>query len=112
MLWNKTIGSRRVSGGGATSSAIAVAHSTTPYITAYPWSGAGFGTKFSDPTTLPTGVGRGVSFSADGSAVAVAHSTTPYITAYPLSGAGFGTKFSDPTTLPTDTVYGVSFSPN
>ena len=40
---------------------IAVSHSTSPYVTAYPWS-AGFGTKYANPATLPTGDGRGVAF--------------------------------------------------
>ena len=41
---------------------IAVAHSNSPYITAYPWSSSGFGTKFSNPGTLPTDTGYGVAF--------------------------------------------------
>ena len=43
---------------------IAVAHGTSPYITAYPWSSSGFGTKYSDPSTLPTGIGFSVAFGA------------------------------------------------
>ena len=42
---------------------IAVAHATTPYISAYPWSATGFGTKFTNPGTLPTGIGFGVAFN-------------------------------------------------
>ena len=41
---------------------IAVAHGTSPFISVYPW-GSGFGTKYSDPSTLPAGTGRGVAFS-------------------------------------------------
>jgi hypothetical protein len=41
---------------------IAIAHLTTPYVSAYPWSGSGFGTKFSNPATLPPGQGNGVAF--------------------------------------------------
>jgi hypothetical protein len=89
---------------------IAVAHDTTPFITAYPWSGSGFGTKFSNPGTLPTANGLGVAFSPSGDAIAVAHVTTPFITAYPWSGSGFGTKFSNPGTLPTGTGNGVAFT--
>jgi hypothetical protein len=44
-----------------TGTALAVAHLNSPYITAYPWSG-GFGTKYSDPSTLPTGDGDSVAF--------------------------------------------------
>ena len=90
--------------------AIAVAHGTTPFITAYPWSGSGFGTKYANPATSPTGTGRGVAFSPDGSAIAVAHGTTPYITAYPWSGSGFGTKYANPSTLPTGIGFGVAFN--
>ena len=89
--------------------AIAVAHDTTPFVSAYPWSAGGFGTKFSDPATLPTGGGYGVAFSSAGDAIAVAHSTTPFVSAYPWSGSGFGTKFSDPATLPANTGLGVAF---
>jgi hypothetical protein len=42
---------------------IAIAHSTTPFVSAYPWSVSGFGTKFSDPGTLPAGTGYGVAFN-------------------------------------------------
>ena len=40
---------------------IAVAHDVSPYISVYPWS-SGFGTKYADPATLPTGTGFGVAF--------------------------------------------------
>jgi hypothetical protein len=86
-----------------------VAHDTTPFITAYPWSGSGFGTKFADPATLPTGGGYGVAFSPAGDAIAVAYFTTPFITAYPWSGSGFGTKFTNPATLPAGEGRGVAF---
>ena len=42
---------------------MAVGHSTSPFITAYPWSDLGFGTKFADPATLPPSNGRGVDFT-------------------------------------------------
>jgi hypothetical protein len=35
---------------------IAVAHTTTPVISVYPWS-SGFGTKYANPATLPANVG-------------------------------------------------------
>jgi hypothetical protein len=90
---------------------IAVAHNTTPFVTAYPWSGSGFGTKFTNPGTLPTGDGYGVAFSPNGNAVAVAHQTSPRISAYPWSGSGFGTKYTNPATLPTNDGFGVAFTP-
>ena len=42
---------------------IAVADEGGSRITAYPWSSSGFGTKFANPSTLPTGNGTGVAFT-------------------------------------------------
>ena len=95
--------------GGAGQVDIAVAHTGSPYITAYPWS-SGFGSKYSNPSTLPTGTGLGVAFSPDGNDIAVGHSGSPYITAYPWS-SGFGSKYSNPSTLPASTGNDVAFSP-
>jgi hypothetical protein len=92
--------------------AIAVAHIGTPFVSAYPWSGSGFGTKRTNPDTLPTGNSNGVAFSPAGDAIAVAHATTPFVSAYPWSGSGFGTKFANPATLPTTTGNGVAFTLN
>ena len=88
---------------------IAVGHDNSPYVSVYPWD-AGFGTKYSNPSTLPTGIGYGVAFSPDGTVLAVAHGTSPYISVYSWD-AGFGTKYSDPSTLPTGIGMGVAFSP-
>jgi hypothetical protein len=97
--------------GSATSlEAIAVPSTSSPYIQAYLWGGSGFGTKYSNPATLPTGTGRGVAFSPANNAIAVAHSTSPFITAY-LWSPGFGTKYTDPATLPAGIGRGVAFSP-
>jgi hypothetical protein len=91
--------------------AMAVAHTTTPFISAYPWNSAGFGTKYTNPATLPANNGNEVAFSPAGDAIAVAHATTPFITAYPWSGSGFGTKYTNPATLPTGDGQSVAFSP-
>jgi len=91
---------------------IAVAHDQTPYISAYPWSGNGFGTKYTNAATLAGSSGSGVTFSSDGLTIAVATGGTPYISAYPWSSSGFGTKYSNPATLPTGYAYGVAFSPD
>ena len=50
------------SGGVVGSAFIAIAHATTPFLSVYPWI-AGFGTKYANPATLPTGNGNAVSFS-------------------------------------------------
>jgi WD40 repeat protein len=89
---------------------IAVAHDVSPYISVYPWLG-GFGPKYSDPSTLPTGVGRSVDFSSDGAYIAIAHDASPYVSVYPWN-RGFGTKFSDPGTVPAGFGRGAKFSPS
>jgi hypothetical protein len=76
-------------------------------VSTYPWS-SGFGTKYSDPATLPTGVGTGIAFSPSGADIVVSHSTSPNVSTYPWS-SGFGTKYSNPATLPTGTGNGVAF---
>jgi hypothetical protein len=89
---------------------IAVSHDTSPFISAYRFTSSGFGTKFADPTTLPTGAGNGVAFTSADDVIAVAHTTTPYISAYSFSGDGFGTKFYDPATLPAGNGDSVAFT--
>ena len=99
-------------GAASASQAVAVVGSITPVI-AYPWNvSTGFGTAYTAPATLPTGVGLGVAFSPTGDAIAVAHATTPFISAYPFSSAGYGTKYANPATLPAGQGNGVAFSPN
>ena len=65
--------------------------------------------KLANPTTLPTGTGRGVAFSADGVYMSVAHDVSPFLTIYKRSGDVF-TKLTNPTILPTGTGQGVAFS--
>ena len=100
-------------GAPAFTTSIAVGHDTTPFISVYPWNvSTGFGAKYTNPATLPTGTGTGVDFSPTGNAIAVANfNTTPFISVYPWGGSGFGTKYSNPATLPTGNGRGVAFSP-
>jgi len=67
--------------------------------------------KLSNPSTLPTGNGRGISFSSDNIYLAIAHNNSPYITIYKRNGNIF-TKLGDPIVLPTGQALGVSFSPD
>lgn len=93
--------------------AIAVAHNNSPYVSAYPWSGSGFGTKYANPTTLPGGtVCYNVAFNLLNNAIAVVYDNSPYVTVYSWSSSGFGVKFGDPATLPTGTGTGVDFTIN
>ena len=88
---------------------LAQASNISPYINVYNWSSSGFGTKFSDPGTLPTGIGYGVAFSPAGTEIAVAHQTTPFISAYTRSYYGYGSKFSNPGSLPSGDGFAITF---
>ena len=93
--------------------AVALAVFGGSYINAYAFdSSTGFGARFANPATLPTGNAYRVAFSPAGNAVAVAHATAPYVTAYPFnSSTGFGTKFANPATAVTGNAESVAFSP-
>jgi hypothetical protein len=91
---------------------VAVATIPSPYINAYVWaSGTGFGARYANPATLPTGLAYGVAFAPAGDAIAVCHSASPRVTAYPWSTSGYGTKYTDPSTLPAGDGLAVAFSP-
>jgi hypothetical protein len=77
---------------------LAVAHTTTPFISVYPWNG-GFWTKNANPSTLPAGDCVNTAWSPNGAYVAVTTGTSPYIAVYPWTGQ-FGAKFADPQVLP------------
>jgi 6-phosphogluconolactonase (cycloisomerase 2 family) len=87
---------------------MAVAHTTSPFVSIYSINGTTF-TKLSNPGTLPASTGNGVAFSRDGLHMAVAHETTPFVTIYSISGTTF-TKLSNPSTLPDGNGKAVAFS--
>ncbi len=91
--------------------AIACAHEVSPYISVFPWTSPGFGTKYANPASLPSGNCNDVVFNNAGTVLAVAVAVSPYVEAYAWS-AGFGSKFSNPSTLPTGAGSGIDFSPS
>jgi len=77
---------------------VAVAHQTTPYVTAYPWTeGTGFGTKYTNPATLPGGNARSAAFNSSPNTMelAIGHFSGIGMSIYPWSDSGFGTRYSD-----------------
>lgn len=81
---------------------LACAHGTTPVISAWAFTGAGFGAKVANPATVPSALGGGgtsVAFTEAGDFLAVGHSASPYVSVYPWTGA-FGAKVADPSQLP------------
>lgn len=89
---------------------LAVAHTTTPYVTIYQRSETTF-TKLADPGTTPTGNAVACAWSPCGDFLAVVHATTPFITIYQRTGNSFA-KLSNPAAIPSAAPTGVSFSPN
>jgi len=92
--------------------AVAVAHATSPYVTVYPWgngisAAAGFGVKYSNPSTTPTSSGYSVAWDAAGTNIVVGHASSPFIALYAWSN-GFGSRSANPTVLPGGTVTGVA----
>lgn len=86
----------------STGDAIVYGLSSSPYIAALAFSAAGFGSRYSNPSTLPTGQIGSVVFSPDNSVIFAGSSSSPYINAYAWnSTTGFGSKYSNPATLPT-----------
>jgi hypothetical protein len=75
---------------------------SSPFIHGYRWTAGAspaWGTKFSDPSTLPTGNTSFATFSNNDLIVATA--TSPFVLAYQYSDTtGFGTKYANPATLP------------
>jgi hypothetical protein len=91
---------------------IAVAHSTSPFITAYPWSNSGFGTKYSDLSpTLPGQATHAANFSTDGNTLfltsgdsymsPITFTFTVELYAYAWNNStGFGSKLATLTVAP------------
>jgi hypothetical protein len=93
---------------------LAVSVTSSPYVNAYQWTtGGGFGVKYNNPSTLPTGSGQPVQFNQAGNCVAVGHSTSPFVSVYPWTrnvDVGFGAKFSNPSTALSSAVTEIAFS--
>ena len=89
---------------GKNDTLLAVPDANSPYV--HIWNTSTW-SKVSNPSTLPTGGGKGVAFCPDGSLLAVGHATSPYITIYNTSD---WSKVSNPSTLPDDTVSALSFN--
>lgn len=79
---------------------VGCANNTAPCYAIYPWSVAGFGTKWTVAASAGTQNGAGSAFRPQGDAFAFTHDISPYVFAYPVTAAGIGTKYSNPATLP------------
>lgn len=86
---------------------VAIGHTTTPFMSAYPIDPKGaFGTKITNPVTLPAAAVTGLGWSPVGDFLTVGSGTTPFIQTYPFTFTGgtgsFGAVCANPGTLPND----------
>jgi WD40 repeat protein len=92
---------------------LAIAHTTTPYVTIYKHTTGDTFEKIADPATLPKGDARGAAFSPDGTYLAIAHGgSSPYVTIYKHTTGDTFEKVADPTGGSPIMGYGVAFSPD
>jgi hypothetical protein len=92
--------------------AIAVAHTNSPFISVYEWSDAtGFGAKYPNPSILPPASGRYVTFNPNDTSIAVAHDNAPGVSVYQWSNStGFGSRYPNPSPAPTGSSRTVKFN--
>jgi len=98
----------------ADSTQVAFLLSSLPYIALYPWSG-NFGTKYANPSLVPTGVASGeagISFNKVTNDIIFGGRSAPFIIAYPVTSAGFGTKYANPASALVTAVNSTRFSPD
>jgi hypothetical protein len=79
----------------ASSNGFVAAIAETPYLNGWAWNAPGFGSKYSNPSTLPPDGLNDARFSPDGTVVVTCGIGTPRINAWAWS-SGFGSKYSDP----------------
>ena len=84
--------------GVALSQYVAIGHDTSPFVTAYTIGSSAFGSKFTNPTTLPTATVKDLAFNPARSTLVLAHSGgSPTAASYPWSStSGFGVRHTDP----------------
>lgn len=83
---------------------IAVAHTTTPFMSIYPITTYGFGTKLANPVSLPPGNLTGICFAPTGDFLLTLSATTPYVGVWafnPAAGGSIGAKAPDPLVIPS-----------
>lgn len=92
---------------------IVAGDSTTCAVAAWPWSASGFGTKFANPTTVPTYSGqRAVTVNSKLNATSVfIGSTSVIVEGWNIdAAAGWGSKWSAPATQPEGSIQGINVS--
>ena len=91
-------------------SSISICGNTTPFTQTYTWA-SGFGTKYANPSTLPTTYCYGVAYNSTNSAVAIGSNSTYFSEVYAWNlTTGYGTKYSSSTASLGSTGNAVTFN--
>ena len=84
-----------------------------PQMQAFAWSGSSWGTRYTDASSMATGVCGGATITPNKNVYAVAYNASPYIAMWQWNNAtGFGTKASAPASPPSSVGLNASFSPS
>lgn len=96
---------------GSESTLLAMSQTSSPFIAVYEWDNAtGYGTRLSNPGTLPGNAMYAADIHTD--IVAVCGASSPYVHVYPIESGSFGTKYSNPASALPGNSYGVMFTHN
>lgn len=92
--------------------AISLSSIGTPFIQAWPWSSSGFGTRYANPSPLPTSMNY-QAINLTNTAIAFPQSAaSPFVSVRAFSiSTGYGTAFANPGTVLTAAPQWVEFSP-
>jgi stage V sporulation protein SpoVS len=104
-----------IQGDAGISGAVAASSFASPFLDIYTYTSlAGFGTRYSNPSTLPD-FGYGITYNATNGAIAISTAASPFVYAYPFTiASGIGTKYANPATLPAVPAggKGIGFKPD
>ena len=111
---SETVGAGTINPNAARNAFITGLNGGSTFLAAYKFNAStgGFGTKYSNPASLP-GSSTDISpvFNPSDSIVVAGSGVTPYVYAYPWSNTnGFGTKYANPSTLVTTPTRALNFN--
>lgn len=87
-----------------------VASDGSPYLSIYPFSASGLGTRKTNPSGVVNNSAiHSLHYDETDDVLFVGQTSSPYLVAYQLGESGVVRRFPDPPTLPTSRVNGLSF---
>lgn len=91
----------------AAGTALYGANATTPYVHGWPISGGAWGSKFSNPGSLPSGAATQLAINAAGDLIVIGLTGSPYLEGYAVTASAIGTKLTAITAAPGSRMYGL-----